>query len=431
MKRDYGIKKLQNKLCIFTLVAVLLVSHFLPVRVLAEGIPEEEASEVLREEEITEVETTTGENEAGEEDQLTEVIVEKTKKVSETVEKTDDELKEAVVLEELKTAEDAKDKASDTKAEEKKPGGKIDVINTDEKAKKEYITFDGETFTVAVSGLNVVFDGNEHPVRTDYTFKSEDGKEYAVHLNVEYEKDDASVSAPLHAGDYTATVTGWTVKEDGKEVSDLKVSANNATVKINKRALSVVVAAEKKIEKPNGNRTPHVAGFTISIPDVAVADEYKLKESDIEFVGDKDHVECVEVNYTDRLVSRAQLYSANFVNHNEDYNATYQFDGDGEMIIVVDPTQHSPFFRVQLSNKTTTYNGTEQVFHPEVSGHSDVFTMSASPSNTTDYIFKQQYCTFYITIDPSRLSVAKKGCRNVQEPVYADSGSRFRKGSFQ
>ncbi len=82
MKRDYGIKKLQNKLCIFTLVAVLLVSHFLPVRVLAEGIPEEEASEVLREEEITEVETTTGENEVSEEDQLTEVIVEKTEKVS-------------------------------------------------------------------------------------------------------------------------------------------------------------------------------------------------------------------------------------------------------------------------------------------------------------------------------------------------------------
>ena len=59
------------------------------------------------------------------------------KKFHETVEKTDDELKEAVVLEELKTAEDAKDKASDTKVEEKKPGGKIDVINTDEKAKKE------------------------------------------------------------------------------------------------------------------------------------------------------------------------------------------------------------------------------------------------------------------------------------------------------
>lgn len=48
MKGDYGMKKLQNKLCIFTLVAVLLVSHFLPVRVLAEGIPEEEASEVLQ-----------------------------------------------------------------------------------------------------------------------------------------------------------------------------------------------------------------------------------------------------------------------------------------------------------------------------------------------------------------------------------------------
>ena len=184
-------------------------------------------------------------------------------------------------------------------------------------------------------------------------------------------------------------------------------TVTDGTINIKPAQVTVMIYTEKKIDQPSSK--PHVAGFTMIIPDTIDGD-LGLKESDIEFVGAKDHAECANPDpYShNRTNDSVQLYYSDFVNHNSDYDVRFQFDGDGVMMIVVDPSSHSPFFRVTLSNKEVTYNGEVQVFHPEVNGHSEVFTLAATPANVTDYAFDSERCTFYITIDPSRMSVSKK-----------------------
>ena len=444
-------KNLKKKLCLLALVAALLTSQFMTVKINADeeevtGVNTENVNDVVdadKEEDLS-LEIEVSAEEAEQEDKKAieakdEELAEEKKDASEVKkeeasdEKEEDpeeikeEVKEELKLDEKAGLDDLALNIDEEKKElidlEAKNLKELDAdliekaeekegLNKEEKEKETKINVEDNTITVYPNSLSVTFNGQEHGVKENYTVLIGD-KKYTLNLTFEYTKDsEAIVGKPVHVGDYTATLKKAELLEDGADVTEnYKIAANDATVKISPRTVTVKVEVEKVRVECSKVQSFDVGYSIVGIEGNLDDSEYRLDESMIVYEGD-DHIEYVSREYSSNqafsyTTKTLPLDSSKFKSSNEDYALNISYTKGNTITLAVYSMSNSPkplHMDVYFQKTSLPYNGQTQSYRPTVNGSSERYVTI----NTTIQLANHDNMNLTIVVDAEKLRVSGK-----------------------
>ena len=380
-------KKMFKKVFLFLFAALLMVSHLVPTRVLAESAE-------------------------GEEDSYMEFVEAESKK--ELAETKEVSLNEFVSKEEKKEKE-AKDYIGEIgNISDKFPGGTIigPVINEvlpnedgelEIPGKLDYLVQESDgnyVVTLSLPKIETEFSGMELSINGKTNLVVE-GEKYEAHLNFSYSDSEGKEAVPFHAGSYIASWANDSkvFDADGKEVSNIIINAGSLDMIIKPRSVIAQIYCEKNRYINDGKM--HSAGYYIEGINGNLEDEmYALQASEISYNG----VDRVEISSGKKSIT---MFDGNFQCENPDYSVGYKFVNGDQIAVEVSYSSIVGVIHLDsyLTGQDVVYNGQVQQYETKINGQTGLVTLNLQAGNS---IFEWNKLTYTVTFDTSKLIVSGK-----------------------